>query len=1051
MSDERALTEKLPEGSDGETVAKIRVSAECPLATGTQLGRYRVLRPLGAGGMGEVYVAEDARLGRQVAVKVIRGSTPLTPKARARFEQEARAASALSHPNIITIFDIGDANEQPFIVMELLDGRSLRELLRQGLPAADLFRLATQIADALSTSHERGIVHRDLKPENVFVTSEGNAKILDFGVARIRQNAVDEDCVTDERLTLQGSAIGTIGYMAPEVIAGQPADFRSDIFSFGAMLYEMAAGRRAFAGSSPMDILAASLREDPPPLSTVRPDLPNDLSVIVERSMRKDPAARWASTRAVRDQVAALAASTQSGSRPAQKTRALPRFEFPVLGREAELAAIRSMIIDERARLVSLTGAGGSGKTRLALTAAERLFEWFGGRVFFVPLASVTDPELVGAAIAQAVGATDPARAPLPAVIANLRSTENRSLLVIDNFEQVIDAAPILSELLTDCSELTILVTSREILHLYAERNIPVQPLPVPKQTEGSSTADVMASPAVTLFIQRAKAVNPSVPLDDANVSAIAEICRRLDGLPLAIELAAARTRLMTPRAMLARIGESLKLLTGGARDLPGRHQTLRRTLDWSYELLPPAEQALIRRLSVFAGSFTLEQAEAVADPFGRLNIGIEDGIGSLVDKSLLVRKGEDDGEPRFAMLGMVRDYAAEQLAASDEEHDARKAHAAYYLVLAEEGAQTARSGQNAVWLSRLGREHDNLRAALEWTTTSGMTEWGLRIAVGIFPFWERSEHLSEGRKRLDALLAQPSRGLELLRARASFATSVLACIQNDFDVATARAEESLAIYRALDDRGGIAVTCNCLGVIGTETRQLDKAVDSLEESLSVWKTIGDEASYARSLTNLARVRRLQGDHAAASAMYVETESLFRRIDDKASASWALNHRGDVARELGQLEEASNHYSSALRAFRELGDSWGIATSLADIGNLARRKGLADEAAAAYRESLEHFGRLGHTRGIARVLEAMAVLAADREQYEDSLTLAGSASRIRDVIGAPLPAEELAELDRELDRARNALAVEGARQPYQCGRCMGVGEAIAFALGATRA
>ncbi len=1049
MSDERALTEKLPTGGDGETVAKIRVSAACPLATGTQLGRYRVLRPLGAGGMGEVYVAEDARLGRQVAVKVIRGSSPLTPQARARFEQEARAASALSHPNIITIFDIGDANEQPFIVMELLDGRSLRERLRDELSVADLFRLATQIADALSTSHERGIVHRDLKPENVFITSEGNAKILDFGVARIRQNAVDEDRATDERLTLQGSAIGTIGYMAPEVIAGQPADFRSDIFSFGAMLYEMAAGRRAFRGSSPMDILAASLREEPPSLSTLRPDLPSALSAIVETSMRKDPAGRWASTRALRDELAALAASTQSGSRPTQKTRALPRFEFPVLGREAELAAIRSMIIDERARLVTLTGAGGSGKTRLALTAAERLFEWFAARVFFVPLASVTDPELVGAAIAQAVGATDPSRAPLPAVIANLRSTETRSLLVIDNFEQVIDAAPILSELLTDCSELTILVTSREILHLYAERNIPVQPLPLPRQA-GASAADAMASPAVTLFIQRAKAVNPTVPLDDANVAAIAEICRRLDGLPLAIELAAARTRLMTPRAMLARIGESLKLLTGGARDLPGRHQTLRRTLDWSYELLSSAEQALIRRLSVFAGSFTLEQAEAVADPFGQLDIGIEDGIGSLVDKSLLVRKGEDDGEPRFAMLGMVRDYAAERLAASGEEHDSRKAHAAYYLVLAEEGAQTG-SGQNAVWLSRLGREHDNLRAALEWTTAAAMAEWGLRIAVGIFPFWERSEHLSEGRKRLDALLALPATGLEVLRARASFATSVLACIQNDYDVATARAEESLAFYRALDDRGGIAVTCNCLGVIATETRQLEMAVRSLEESLSVWKAIGDEASYARSLTNLARVRRLQGDHAAASAMYIETESVFRRINDRTSATWALNHRGDVARELGDLEEASAHYSSALRAFRELGDSWGIATSLADIGNLARRKGLDDDAAAAYRESLEHFGRLGHTRGIARVLEAMAVLAADRGQYEESLTLAGSASRIRDVIGAPLPADELAELDRELERARTALAVEGARQPYQCGRCMGVGEAIAYALATTTA
>ncbi|HEY0592704.1 MAG TPA: protein kinase [Thermoanaerobaculia bacterium] len=1044
MSDTRLSPGALPGGAP-DTPAKLRVSAECPLATGTQLGRYRVLRPLGAGGMGEVYVAEDARLGRQVAVKVIRGSLPSSETARARFEQEARAASALTHPNIVTIYDIGDANEQPFIVMELLDGRSLRDLLRAPLESGDLFRLAAQIADALAATHERGIVHRDLKPENVFVTKEGNAKILDFGVARIRHAAASEESPTLEQLTTRGSAIGTVGYMAPEILAGQPADFRADVFSLGSMLYEMAAGRRAFEGETLMAVVSATLRRDPAPLAAVRPDLPSSFCAIVERCLRKEPSDRYESTAILRAELAALASGTAEAARPEPKAGALPRFDQPLLGREEELAAIRSMIVAEGARLVTLTGPGGSGKTRLALTAAEQLTEWFAGRVYFVPLAAVTEPDLVPAAIAHGLGAGDPSRAPMAGVVASLRSSQSRALLVIDNFEQVIDAAAVLAELLAECSSVTILVTSREILHLYAERALPVPPLPLPDPAEPTGSAAVMGNPAVRLFVSRARAANPGLALDAANVTAVVEICRALDGLPLAIELAAARTRMMTPRAMLGRIGERLKLLTGGARDLPGRQQTLRRTLDWSYELLTPGEQALIRRLAVFAGGFTLEGAEAVADPFGRLPIDIVDGIGSLVDKSLLVRKGEQEGEPRFTMLGMVRDYAAEQLAASGEEEETRKAHAAYYLVLAEEGAQASRRDEQAHWMTRLADEHDNLRAALEWTTARGMTEWGLRLAVGIFPFWERSEHLSEGRRRLDALLAQPTAVDDSLRGRALFATAVLACTQKEFDAAAGRATESLALHRRAGDRGGAAVSSNCLGVVYTELRQLDRAAAALEESIALWKAVGDDANFARSLMNLATVRRLQGEHDAARQMYLETEELFRRLGDTGNAAWALNHQGDLARELNRLAEASQYYGAALRTFRELGDSWGVASSLLDMAKLARREGDAAGAQTMLREALEHFERLGHSRGIARVLEAMALLAADGERYERALTLAGAASRIRDLIGAPLPEQEKADLDRQMSAARDALEEEGARHPYQCGRCMGVAEAVAYA------
>ena len=1035
-------------GGRAETVAKERGQADYPLAAGMTLGRYRVLRPLGAGGMGEVYVAEDERLGRQVAVKVIRGERALSEGARARFEQEARAASALTHPNIVTIHDISDAAEQPFIVMELLDGRSLRETLFDPMPFADVLRLALQMTDALVATHERGIVHRDLKPENVFVTREGVAKILDFGVARIRRRDVDVDGATDPQLTVRGSAIGTIGYMAPEVIAGQTADFRADIFSLGCILYEMATGRRAFGGQTPMEIVAACLREEPAAISTIRRDLPAAFSSIVEKALRKDPAARYASMSAVRDDLRELTLSSKPSAAATERASSLPKPEFPLLGREQELRAIRTMIVDERARLVTLTGSGGSGKTRLAVAAAEMLSEWFEGRVYFVSLASVTQREFVGAAIAHALGAGDPSRAPFPAVIATLRTSDVRTLLVIDNFEQVIEAASDLAELIAACPSVVVLVTSREILHLYAERTMSVSPLALPDIGGGASSPYALTSPAVMLFLQRARAVNPSIATDPQNIEAIAEICRRLDGLPLAIELAAARTRLLTPRAMLARIGERLKLLTGGARDLPGRQQTLRRTLDWSYELLSDDEQKLLRRLSVFAGPFTLEQIEAVADPFARLQTDIVDVVGSLVDKSLVVRKGEEEGEPRFELLGVVRDYAAEQLIDSGEENDTRKAHAAYYVVLAEEGGQ--RQQDNAAWLGRIAREYDNIRAALEWAAASGPPEWGLRIALGVFPYWERSEHISEGRNRLDALLARGDEGDSLLRARAMFSIAVLAFTQKDWPVATERAEASREMFRRLGDQRGVAVCCNCLGVVATETGAIERASAVLQEALSLWSAAGDEASYARSLMNLAMVCRLRGDHDAARQMYMETEALFRRLGDRASAAWALNHQGDVARDLEQFEEAERMYTSALASFHEIGDSWGIASSRADMGTLARRQRRFDDAYAAYRDALEHFSKVAHPRGVARVLEAMAILAVEESQHDRALTLAGAASRIREVHGAPLPEDERRELDAALARARGTSDADGAQQQYQCGRCMGVTEAIRYAVAAER-
>lgn len=1028
-----------PANRSGRSVERA-ASQNCPLVVGSRLGRYRIVGILGAGGVGEVYVAQDERLGREVALKVIKGSSSITDRARARFEQEARAASSLNHPNIVTIHDIGEDAGQPFIVMELLNGKTLRELAREPLPLNDLLRIAAQMADALAATHERGIVHRDLKPENVFVTAQGAAKILDFGIARMRAGLED---LPDEHHTREGSAIGTVGYMAPEVINCETADSRADIFSLGCILYEMATGTAPFRGRSANEILAATLRDIPEPVSRRRPDLPPQLARIIERSLEKDRSLRPESTRDLRNELFELSTSVSTPSRERPAAPAIPRADFPMLGREEELALVLDLLSEQKARLVTLSGPGGTGKTRLSIEVIDRLSSHFRGRIFFVPLASIVEKDQVAPAIARALGSVDPTRSALSGAIAELQTTSARTLLVLDNFEHVVAAAPEISELLAGCPSVSILVTSREILHLYGERNVPVPLLSLPESGAESSIEDAMKSPAVMLFAERARAVSPSFTLTADNVSAVVEICRRLDGLPLAIELAAARARLITPQEMLARLEQRFRLLTGGARDLPDRQQTLRRTLDWSHELLSADEQALFRRLSVFVGGFTLDAAEAVADPFGRLGIDVVDGIGSLADKSLLVDRRIEGEEARFAMLETVRDYAAERLDASGEQQAARKAHAAYFLVLAEEEGEAGVTKTNA--LARFAREHENFRAAIDWLTAAGNTEWGLRLAVAIFPFWERSEHLSEGRKRLDALVALPHSGDELLRARALFTLSVLACAQHDYSTAVKRAEESCDICRRLDDVTGLAVSSNCLGIARRELRDLGRAAESLEESLEYWSRTGDDMSYARSLSNLANVREMQGEFAAAREIYAETEERFKRLGDLASAAWALNHQGDIARAMRQFDEASRLYDTALASFRALGDDWGIASSLVDIGKLARLRGDLDAARAAYREALEGFSRLAHKRGIARVLEALALLAADEAKNEEALTLAGAASRLRELLGAPLPKEERLELDRSLDAARQSLAAADARQPYQCGRCMSIEEAVRYA------
>jgi len=618
-------------------------------------------------------------------------------------------------------------------------------------------------------------------------------------------------------------------------------------------------------------------------------------------------------------------------------------------------------------------------------------------------------------------------------------------LLVLDNFERLIAAAPVVAQMLTAGPKLKVVVTSQAPLHIYGEHEFPVPPLALPDPKSIPRLEVLSRLPAIALFVERAQAVKRQFTLTNENAAAVAAICSRLDGLPLAIELAAARIKLLSPSAMLSRLESRLNLLTGGARDLPTRQQTLRNTVDWSYGLLNGAEQTLFRRLSVFSGGCTLEAVEAVCDTKGDLGLDVLDGMASLVDKSLVQQVEQADKETRFVMLSTIREYALERLAEGKDESVARRAHAAYYLVLAEEGADDIAAQPE--WLDRFEVEHENFRAAIHYLIKTGDAEWGMRLGTALFRFWETREHLTQGRDAIARLLAlEGSAARPKLRARLAFAGAVLAAAQGDFGSAQPLFEESLDTCVTLNDKPGVAVALNALAVNARDRDELAAASSLFEQCVAIWKDLGDPTNIARALSNLASVRKLQGDYERASSLYDECLTTFRQIGDGAGVAWTLNYLGDVARQKADLVAARSYCEQSLAEFHGLRDNWGIASALSDLASLSCDQGNNAEARRLYGESIKMFEELGYKRGIARALECLAVSAVAQSNPEQSLHLAGAAAALRQRLGVPLISAEQQRLEKALEFARRTLGNAAGLTAWMEGWAMPVEQAVQEAL-----
>ncbi|MBK6315019.1 MAG: protein kinase [Blastocatellia bacterium] len=1106
------------------------------LLVGTTLdGLYHVESLVGSGGMGTVFRARHVLLGDTVAIKMLPDSASGNAIWLRRFLREGQAARRFRHPNAVVVHDLRVSSEGPvYLVLEYVDGVSLRAELRRRRRFSPLDALAIleQIAGALDAAHRAGVVHRDLKPENVMLTTIDGAlvaKVVDLGLARLD----DGHSELTGSLTQAGTILGTPRYMSPEQW-GRPQrdgsdaiDGRTDVYSLAVTAFELLAGQAPFDAKSTYRLRDLHIGALPPMLNAVKPDIAESVARAVDSGLAKDRADRpqtpGALVALLRQAIAPSTRSLHTGSLRSRadnrttanltvideaatdgwnlatvaagnETSELPPASLPpestsYIGGRSQIDAICEC--QPSGRVLTLVGAGGIGKTRLALQVARVRRDAYPHGVFFVDLAAVTDPQLTAATVAAAVGvAEQPGRPFLDVLRAELAGSS--MLVVLDNCEHLREAsATVVGALVESCPAVHVLATSREPLGLASERLWTVAPLATPDVAAGASFRDLAAVESVALFVERARAQRPGFAVTADNAQAIAALCVRLDGLPLAIELAAARCGVLTPAQILERLAGRLDLLATRQSGVPSRQRTLRASIDWSVQLLEHDVRRALSSLSVFRGGWTLEAAERVAEGA----VDLVDVHERLCESSLIV--ADDDGVAiRFRMLEMIREYADEQLG-DDERRSLRCRHASWITDIVAAAGLSDRN-EKPEWLVRLDSEIANIRAAIAFGQTGEADpETAVRLVAGILPYWAFRGQLREGRAATDASLhAHPGVG-GASRAAALNGLSMIAVIQSEPDVAHRFAAEALDIYQTLGDERGAADSLERLARVAIVTADFQEARAHSEASAAIWSRLGDEARLGSMRVTFGWISQELGEFERSKAELVSAAEALRRADNRRGIAVTmvilgetLHHLGDyvgaieclrecetIATELGHLflvasaahaigvverdtselesgEAAANRLDVAEAAAdravtmnRELAIPDSLGASLVLRGSIALRRGDVAGAADMVREGTRMRYESAGRRGAALGLEAVSDVLSATGEFARSARLLGAADSERQAVGMARSIVERRQTAHREARLRAELGDLESSAHRDAGRALGLAAAIAEALG----
>lgn len=989
--------------------------------------RYRIEALIGQGMRGPVYRGVDTLTGKAVAIKVLESAPGVPeverqPEQRAwleRYQREDEILSELHHPNIVQRLAAIEQAGIHYIITEFVPGGSLRDLLnaQTRLSMERALEIALDLSDALARAHRLGIIHRDLKAENVLLEPDGTPRLSDFGLALSLHHPSQ---------ALSESLVGTWAYIAPETYQGLAADERTDIWSFGVLLYEMLAGQTPFEAGTPAEVIDAVLYQPIPTLHSLRPDLPEDLYRLVDRMLNRQRDARPPSIRIVSAALEAIA-QHRSVAYPISEEASqvqLPPNNLPVqstsfIGRQQEVATLANLLVDQDGRLVTLTGPGGVGKTRLALQAAGLALAHYPDGIFFVDLSPIVEAGFAASRIAQAFGIKEShSRSLIDDIKDYLR--DKRLLLLLDNFEQIVSAAPIITEFLFAAPELRVLVTSREALRLYGEHEYPVSPLCLPEeahladQLPDEALQALSANESIALFVQRAQAVNPEFQLTTDNAAAVARICIHLDGLPLAIELAAARSKLFSPQFLLNLLTDAAYragVLTGGPRDLTNRHQTLQAAIDWSYNLLDANEKILFARLAVFQGGRSLPAIQAIA--CDGLGLDALSGLESLHNKSLVQKKERLDGEPYFVLLETIHSYARQQLAALGDEHTTQSRHASYFLDLAERAEPELRASHQEYWSTYLRQEYDNLRAVLNWSLSPGRTiasaeiVTGLRLASALSEFWYYEGPISEGEKWIQLALTYIDQAPEELRARVWNGAGMMAFAVADYEHGKLWSRQALEVYRKLGDKSGIAWSLNWLSAFATNNpHEYAEGVHLCEETLALYQELNYKPGLAWAYNQLGELTRLTGDYARARQAYQASYDVCQETGNRRRGAIALVNLSYTAQHQGDYVQAEKYALGGLRLLSELKLKYHSTIVLAMLAGPVAALGKARQAA----------------------------------------TLLGASEAIFESMNVALQPADQVEIDGYVASARTQLGQAEFEMAWGTGRQMSFEQAVAFAL-----